>query len=487
MSRKLSWWGREIRAYRELQKYLLTQGKKAEHSPVWEVISELERAKKRRDPNWARRTTLLLRQSSSRELRTYAILSLQAAIDAQATPEARFETLLNALRSKDQRVQSFLVSLYLRHQLKYLPAVEVLRVADQLEGGSFRWGLRGSRVLIRMLVLAGDSERALRLYHSQNTWHDMNRGKISLAFAGGRALDLTQQHLAASRKDLFFLGVTRGSFPRNGLVHRYESALADGESQWEPVFHHQSENDPVLMKLGASIAQGQAFSFVRLGEGEGYLLGLEDSYRLYFERHWWGTELSAPARTDLVARGRQAIDSADLLGTPSQFRLHLSSNSKSAHYAGLAHVMRYFVADSGAGRATTNTEYFWLANKEKFKGALVQRAKKIVIVTDKAAELVKSFPLFCGFIGPIVVLNIPSHAQNADNPRTMNVGAESPANIMRLDASLASHCGPGVLVMVSAGVAGKYLCHIAKQNGAVGVDVGAALHPLGQMIEGWGL
>ena len=459
-----------------------------EVTDIWGAISLLERRKMARHPEWAPACSHLLKQALTTEIRIYSFLSLQRAQDEAVTPESRFMPLLDILRSHESEAKNFLLNLYVRHLLKYCAPVEVLRVADQLDVELFKLGPRATRVLIRMLVLSGDFSRGEWLYEKKiKGKHSVSQALLSLAFAGSRNVDLSQKYLGTSRWQLFSSGVNLGVFPPGGVVQRYEEVLHAHDRQWEPVFEHYSKNDEVLMQIGQAVRLGKPLSFVRLGEGEGYFFSLEDHHRTYFERHWWGSDVSPEIRNELVEKGRQAVNSADLLGVPSQFRLFASAKSKSPHSAGLREVMDYVSQGGGADKLLTNTEYFWLVDKEKFKDQVVRPARKIVVISDKTLQEIQRFPIFEGISAPLTALNVPSHAQNLVREQAENPAGNNCQRILALDRELRLICGPKVLVLVSSGIAGKHLCHVAKTGGAVAVDVGAALQNLGQMREGWGL
>ncbi len=219
----------------------------------------------------------------------------------------------------------------------------------------------------------------------------------------------------------------------------------------------------VLTLLQRQVSEGSLFSLVRLGDGEGRLLGypeivgkaeLDTSLQIWFGR----TDFQASDLTALAVELREAVLAADVVGLPRSSQLALPE-----YRAVLAALRRFgllarrpLLADSAIHRyLQIGLFYRELLAGLPFCG--------LVSCRDLAARLETVFHL-----GRVEQYLVPGEAQY---PGTMP-GEHYPDRFLELKETLRVPFA-GAVFLVGAGALGKIYCHWIKQRGGIALDIGA--------------
>jgi len=294
-------------------------------------------------------------------------------------------------------------------------------------------------------------------------------------------------------------------------AHDFDQALAavllefQNEVDREATQYFDVRIDPrvqaqLLDLIASRIANQQPFSFLRLGDGETFGLPLHDDYGHPLlnelvdrkeligtdnqdrEHVWWGSGLEPDARRTLQDNLVAAMQSADLLGMPNIFRLCRDYRAKlpmieTRHGRGTAHVLLEIIRAFHDKRL--RAQYFTdeRAHQFLFPAAaaidLSNLAGRTVVISCFEETLFHQQGMT--FKDPVFI-QVPPHK------RVMRLtAAEGDAGPI-LPEAIENYCedvkqivGPGDLVFVGAGIAGKIFLHLAKENGAVALDVGSAV------------
>lgn len=227
------------------------------------------------------------------------------------------------------------------------------------------------------------------------------------------------------------------------------------------------------------------FSLVRLGDGEAYLFDpsvgpFTEADRQMRERHWWNISLPREIRTQLRAKSLMSIQKADVVGIPSIHRFFRDYSPKSQNF--LSSTANRGIVTSVLGAAsqavgsdfTEDRAHHILFDKPWLK-ELLANASRIVVVSSIREKLVREH---LATNGNIEVIEIPTHAKTKMNPMFVDWTKPLPLELERIEERLRLVLRKGDLVLVSAGVAGKGLIGLAKDAGAVGLDLGGQIEPL---------
>ncbi len=238
---------------------------------------------------------------------------------------------------------------------------------------------------------------------------------------------------------------------------------------------------PALMAaIESALRARQGFSLVRLGDGEAYAFPAQDipgspsqeeADNIRRERLWWGATPTDEARTDIKARARTCIAEADIVGVPSVYRLLRDLDADPAKFGehasqrGLAAVISAIARASNPVILTEERCHQILFNKDGLT-RLAGLADKVIWVSCWPLDRLK-----LDISAPQRIVHTPPHVQ---------VETETSPAIVPLCAcyrerlvELAEQAGPGTLVLVAAGMAGKLFLHEARKKGAVALDIGA--------------
>ena len=272
------------------------------------------------------------------------------------------------------------------------------------------------------------------------------------------------------------------------------TTIRDNFSKIAPVYFEIEKKYPLFLDVRTSdsekksvheiirnnLKEKKPFLMLRLGDGESYGLpapnGISDEDRIIRENKWWGKKLSNELRQKQIRYFQDTLKHTDMIGIPGVFRFtrDLWSSVQFFNYSmfkpqttvrGLNSVMNY-IADGVASNVFESKSSFveHRCHQALFKledvREMAEHAAQLIIISQYEEGRMLSL-----FKHPsIYVIQIPKERMgDSALPFTIDVYVEN----LRKIAS------PGSLVLVSAGFAGKYFLKIAKDAGAVALDVGA--------------
>lgn len=254
--------------------------------------------------------------------------------------------------------------------------------------------------------------------------------------------------------------------------------------QYMDVFVDARQRNEIYSRIIQCLRDGEAFSLLRLSDGEGYIFkeGKDDIFTDYDARnrelHWWGEHIDVDAAEKLRFKLREAVRTADVIGIPGlrRFIRDNQSNStslmKSLTGRGLLQVL------NGVNRIASKDSVF---TDDKVNNALFSRStdleelmahsKSVVLIGGANETEVRKC---ISFKGQLAYLKVPTHFKFKNNSKFSVDSRPLPYVIDDIANKLQALADPGVLVLVAAGVAGKYFNSVAKENGAVAVDIGSS-------------
>lgn len=264
---------------------------------------------------------------------------------------------------------------------------------------------------------------------------------------------------------------------------KYKSAkksMAYMDLQW-----NNKEKERLLSIIEEKIANRVPFSFVRLSDGEGYLFQKDADFFdskavVNREYHWWGKELDKFLREKVIKLNSRVMNEVDLLGIPSIYRFARDiSNTKRGLLLtgggvtgkGLLEVLKHVSRNQKSCLLTEEKANFLLFEDVAVLKRFSSLAKRVVFVTSLKKESIQGLLN----IEDVVVVNIPSHFRTYGHPDYICSKNILPYVLEDKIVELENIIKPGDLVFVSAGVAGKVFISIAKQSGAIGIDLGHAI------------
>ena len=225
---------------------------------------------------------------------------------------------------------------------------------------------------------------------------------------------------------------------------------------------------PVVHALEAALAEGRGFSLIRLGDGEGAMLGHADpamAEDLAFSwRIWFGDQVVTPEeRAEIAGDLERAIDGADILGLPRARQWEMSPRYRAvfAPVALLRADRRPMVGDAAL--------HFYLQWSGAL-GRLLRAARRVSVIG-------------CRDVAPMLAAQGGISARQwlvrgeADFPGTV-AEPHWPQGYRRVLAAIIADVEPGELVLVGAGVLGKAYGEAVRRRGGVAVD-------LGSVLDGW--
>ncbi len=227
------------------------------------------------------------------------------------------------------------------------------------------------------------------------------------------------------------------------------------------------------------------FSLIRIGDAESY--GLRDLAPEAYaglgkepDIAWWNKRLDEPKRATLGVGFLESLRTADAIGFPGTLRLVLSLepgsegklSTKERRVIVLCEAVRKLLETGGIRQNILWAEEFCsisLAEPE-YMASLFAAARNVVLVScfDIPDGHLFKHPKLTHIAVP------PQERVLGFCPNRFN-GALLPDMIEEIAASVQAQCGPGTLLLVSAGYAGKLLIGVGKQAGAVAIDFGSAL------------
>lgn len=231
------------------------------------------------------------------------------------------------------------------------------------------------------------------------------------------------------------------------------------------------------------IMERHPLSMVRLGDGEAYaykpreIEGIDSSLFLkdneIRERHWWGSHPSPQIRADIIKRVRDAVENCDILGIPSVYRVARDLPKPGQRYGegrsqrGLLVVLNACNSIICPGnKFITEERCHQAAIDETTLNRFASVSKSVVVVSCWApGQLHLPFP------AEYITVPAPQKLKRLNSDNSPPLFQTYP----KVLAQLREVAGPGVFVLVGAGIIGKFLIEEARECGAVAIDVGSML------------
>lgn len=244
------------------------------------------------------------------------------------------------------------------------------------------------------------------------------------------------------------------------------------------------QREKLLEVVEEKLKEKKGFSLIRLSDGEGYLF--QEKFDIFTaedaanrERHWWGRQIPSHIRTELIRETLVAIEHADVIGMPSIYRFLRDTNGRtkslmhSIQGRGLVSVLQGIgKLDSGYAEYSDDKVNIAIFNKIEIIERLSNCANRVIVVSSGSEGAVKS--TFRN-IDKLHHIPVPTHHKTSLNENYISSPVPLPFLYKKICGKIRDYVGPGDLVLVGAGVAGKVFMHAAKSCNAVGIDVGSAM------------
>lgn len=206
------------------------------------------------------------------------------------------------------------------------------------------------------------------------------------------------------------------------------------------------------------------FSLVRLGDGEGRLLGFPElADKAELDRSltvWFGrTDFDAAALGALAGELRAAVRAADIVGVP-----RLKQQERRAEYRLVVAALRHHALIGPAQRVTDSTIHRYLQFGLFYRRLLAgEEFCGVVAGRDLAPPIRAAFG-----VGRVEVELVPAETRFPG----ARAGNHFPDRFEELRHGLKVPFR-GALYLVGAGALGKIYCHWIKQAGGIALDIGA--------------
>jgi hypothetical protein len=275
----------------------------------------------------------------------------------------------------------------------------------------------------------------------------------------------------------------RRTFSRH--VARQLYRIPEGTQDYMDIRFDVERRARLLRHIADAIERKQRLSFVRIGDGEGYaydgpcIPGIRPEQfaadKLAFEQQWWGATLDPEPRAEIGEQVRAAIAGAMVLGIPSIYRI-IREIERPKQRLGSTRTQRGLLIVLNAlgssipidGKIFTEERANYLLFDQSSLKDLADRARKLVIVACWPPDkLALATTVVTEYVPVSPNMRVPSAAGREE--------AYTPLHVAYPDVieRIAGLAGPGVLVLVSAGIIGKIFVDHACRFGAVAIDIGA--------------
>lgn len=347
-----------------------------------------------------------------------------------------------------------------------------------------------SHGILKLLMKLGQIDRAMEFRESISqmaegtSWHglvDIKLLEVTLELEQLRSpFDRPLWKVALDRiEQADISGLIKGYFRKLGDIY---ASIEKKHMMLMDIRTSANEQKCLLDLIQHHLIEKKPFSLIRLGDGESYGLNSTNQDttmqkdRATRERKWWGINLSSELRKKMSESFQQAVAETDVVGIPSVFRfirdafdapngLSIHSIKPKTTYRGIQMIIDDI--DIKIQDQTFDSSVVFTENRchqvvftfEQIK-QLGKHASKVLIVSHyDPAALKRSFTGLS-----VEAVQIPKE----------RLGEQSlPFKIDEFDRVVSSFSHPGTLVLIAAGFAGKHFLQIAKNRGAVAVDVGA--------------
>ena len=220
----------------------------------------------------------------------------------------------------------------------------------------------------------------------------------------------------------------------------------------------------------------------RVGDGAAYGLPLptvasarrdhlaqDDAIR---ELHWWGGPVDAETRQLMQKRTMSAIREADVLGVVSAYRIARDVSPEMAFggyqtgRALLAHVEALGTSWPLHDKVVTEDRVHTIIFDDVWLKRLLEAAADVLVVGGLAPSDMRVIDrVGAGYVAITPQAN--NHFAIYDNALSLTNAYDA------VEAKVVARSGPGVLVLVSGGYAGKALVAAARRAGSVALDIGS--------------
>lgn len=237
--------------------------------------------------------------------------------------------------------------------------------------------------------------------------------------------------------------------------------------------------EELLSVIKQALKSQAPLALVRAGDGEAYAFSSETGMGLATvqdesmrEQHWWGCELQQSMRSELQTQIRDALENADIIGVPSVFRFirdsHFSTKSLSSTVSmrGLATVMSCIKPKTGA-IITEDRIHQVIFSRERLMELIRITSGRVVVVSSLRDELLSDI------IPGSHSITIPTHHKMKTNSIFTTGDVSLPYVYQSTVHIIHQTVRQGDLVLVAGGIIGKIFAQVARNCGAVALDVGS--------------
>ncbi|MCB1196801.1 MAG: hypothetical protein KDK51_00375 [Deltaproteobacteria bacterium] len=382
--------------------------------------------------------------------------------------------------------------------------------------------------LIKTSIKETDLEDTLLYFKQKISKHGIHKRDINLVIGILKLCIKDNAHDSAKDFKTYFLGQIRDEKIRkltqircfevfyevemmleNRLDHKnstalwkqgYEMAMSIGAGQHsEKIFQHafeifeklgqdhqmyldiridKNEREVVYNMIHQALLDQKPLSLIRLGDGESYGLeshwvkqdsNLED-WQIR-ENKWWGGLLEPAIKDKVVDQFLTTVRHADVIGIPSMYRFfrdmtYINSNFlDSLDSRGSLVILDRLAKELSEGQISQGAVFVeHRCNQVLFDQTTIARliavSPKVIVISRHDESSLRA-----------VLKHENLHCLTIPGERKKNMSL--PYHLNGYIDSLQAQAGPGTLVLVAAGYAGKYFLHVSKTQGAVAVDVGA--------------
>lgn len=283
-------------------------------------------------------------------------------------------------------------------------------------------------------------------------------------------------------KDMFSKMEKMRTLPRNKKYLKDLRAIYDGlEKKYRLLLDIRISNQEqveLFSLIEQKLATSTPFLLLRIGDADCYGLKTDkiDPDQMARdcgarEMKWWGENIPDELREKIRRMFNETVIDTDVMGIPSIFRF-ISDLAAPENSFILARNQRGSVAVMDAMNSMAQADQFlpsmvFTENRchhilfnQSALDRLASKAKHIVIMSRHDGEKIKS--IFKGHT--VDTVQIPDEGLKQES---------LPFRVDQLVEDLKSKVKKGSLVLVSAGFAGKYFLKVAKDQGAIALDVGA--------------
>ena len=263
--------------------------------------------------------------------------------------------------------------------------------------------------------------------------------------------------------------------------------IPEGSRDTMNVRFDEAERGRLIGLIAGRLRDGEPLSLVRLGDGESYafpppngtpfdarVLERDAAFR---ERYWWGEEVASADRAALKRAIAAALDSADVIGVPSVYRVIRDRGPARSQFGATSMQRGLAVVLSNLDRWTARPDTVFteerchhvLFGRDRLK-ELARLARRLVVVgcwEPKELDIFKGAETHHILVpGQMRLRDVAQHG-----------AGRKPLFDLHEDvtAAVEEKSSPGTLVLVGAGVIGKIFVAKARARGAVALDVGSIL------------